>query len=38
MCVFVLFVHVKKRKWNKEKSPHNGNVLNTDVFTTRLMY
>ena len=34
-----IFVRVKKRKLKKirEKS-HNGNVLNTDVPTTRLMY
>ena len=35
---FVLFVRVKKRKKKKEKSPHNVDVLNIDVPTTRLMY
>ena len=38
MCVFVLYVRANKRKSKKEKSPHNVNVLNTDVPTTRLMY
>ena len=38
ICVFVLFVHVKKRTLEKrEKSPQS-DVINTDVPTTRLMY
>ena len=35
ICVFVLFVCAKKKRI--EKSPHNVDVLNTDVPTTRLM-
>ena len=33
-----IFVRVKKRKLEKREKFHNGNVLNTDVPTTRLMY
>ena len=35
ICVFV---RVKKRKLEKREKSHNGNVLNNDVPTTRLMY
>ena len=37
ICVFVPFVHAKKRKQKKGKSPYNVNVLNIDVPTTRFM-
>ena len=37
VCLFSVFVRAKKRKWKKEKSPLNVDVLNTDVPITSFM-